>query len=176
MVSDKSSQVSSSNGRSTDQVKGRPDLLYLKNEVPLLIVEVKGPRFSDLVKDGINESSEAFKSIKRQSNSHVEGECESWTGFEVLQGEGHRSHHHDIATRNCKVADGNIVFLDFSHAKNRESKYDNSDDIHDLKYIYEYNKLEESDDDKYSTVGSAPFSEVQFPSTAGTEPTKPDSK
>ncbi|KAK7679761.1 hypothetical protein QCA50_017264 [Cerrena zonata] len=49
--------------------------------------------------------------------------------------------HHDIATRNCKVANGNIVFLDFSHAKNRE-QYDNSDDIRDLKYIYEYNKLE----------------------------------
>ncbi|ODV66682.1 hypothetical protein HYPBUDRAFT_7067 [Hyphopichia burtonii NRRL Y-1933] len=44
--------------------------------------------------------------------------------------------HHDIANRNCKVADGNIVFLDFSHAKNREPKYDNSDDIHDLKYIF----------------------------------------
>ncbi|KAK7679753.1 hypothetical protein QCA50_017255 [Cerrena zonata] len=74
--------------------------------------------------------------------------------------------HHDIATRNCKVADGSIVFLDFSHAKNRELKYDNSDDIHDLKYIYEYDRLEESDDDNYSTAGSAPFSEVQFPSTA----------
>ncbi|KAK7679705.1 hypothetical protein QCA50_017204 [Cerrena zonata] len=84
--------------------------------------------------------------------------------------------HHDIATRNCKVADGNIVFLDFSHAKNLELKYDNSDDIHDLKYIYEYDKLEESDDDNYSAISSAPFSEVQFPSTAGTEPTKPDSK
>ncbi|ODV70150.1 hypothetical protein HYPBUDRAFT_151596 [Hyphopichia burtonii NRRL Y-1933] len=40
--------------------------------------------------------------------------------------------HHDIAKRNCKVANGNIVFLDFSHAKNQEPKYNNSDDIHDL--------------------------------------------
>ncbi|KAK7679738.1 hypothetical protein QCA50_017240 [Cerrena zonata] len=44
--------------------------------------------------------------------------------------------HHDIATRNCRIADGNIVFLDFSHAKNREPKYDNLDDIHDLKYFF----------------------------------------
>ncbi|KAK7679760.1 hypothetical protein QCA50_017263 [Cerrena zonata] len=47
-------------------VSGIPDVLYYKNNVPLVAVGLQGPDFSDLIEDGIDESSDAFKSIIRQ--------------------------------------------------------------------------------------------------------------
>lgn len=55
-----------SDDKSRTPVKRRPDIVYMEHGVPLVAVEAMGPGFSELVEDGLDESSEAFKSIIRQ--------------------------------------------------------------------------------------------------------------